>query len=131
MTCRSYMEGEVALTFVGDIPVIGAKFTSRREAVCMVKNYMQGVSTITSEKGIKAKIFFKRQDDGRYELLLQNSTEILARLKNVDELLLQRFKKSLGKKKLFILTGFVEREAGNPECLVVTEGLGTLVYRLV
>jgi len=131
MTHRLFMEGEVALTYVGDIPVIGAKFFNRREAVRVVKNYMQGVSIISSERGIKAKIFFKRQGDGRYELLLQDSTELLARLKNVDELLLQRLKKSLSRKKLFILTGFVERAADQMECLVITEGLGTVVYQLV
>jgi len=122
------LAGEVALIFIDKIPVIGIRYKNRRQAKQVAKKYMEDINNSFNSKSDKIKIVFKRQTDGRYCLEITHNKQPITYLENIDELLLKRFKKSLFIKNLFILTCFVERKNGELECLVLTEGLGTVVY---
>ncbi len=125
---RSFVSGDVALTFLGEnIPAIGPRFENRDEAVKAARNYVDGIGQLAGETRKKpVQIDFKKQSDGRYSLLVKDSFQTVGKLSNLDELLLKRFRKGL-KKNLFILTCFVEGVDGL-ECLVLTEGLGAVFY---
>ncbi len=128
MAHRYIVSGDVVLTFLGEnIPVIGPRFKSRRQALKVARDSMEEISKLTGEgKETPVQIVLKKQPDGRYSLAIECLCKILGELGNLDELFLKRFYNGL-KKKLFIWTYFVE-EAGDVECLVVTEGLGAVFY---
>lgn len=128
MTQCPSLTGDATLVFIDEIPVIGTKHRNRRRALRVIKQHMDEINEITGDEGAKLKIVFKKQPDGRYRLGIAYNKKIITFLGNVDELLLKRFRKSILKKSLFILTGFVEGENGELECLVLTEGLGTVIY---
>lgn len=125
---RSMVSGDVALTFLGEnIPAIGPRFKNRDEALKAARKYIDGINQLAGDTKKKpVQIDFKKQPDGRYSLLVKDSLQTVGKLCNLDELLLKRFQKGL-KKKLFILTCFVEGDEGL-ECLVLTEGLGAVFY---
>lgn len=128
MAYRSIVSGDVALTFLCEnIPAIGPRFQNREEAVKKARQYLEGIGKSTG--GIRetpVKIEIKRQDDGRYSIMVEGFQHTLGKLLNIDELFLKRFCKGL-RKKMFILTCFVEKVDGL-ECLVLTEGLGAVLY---
>ena len=128
MAYRSIVSGDVALTFLGEnIPVIGPRFKNREEALKVARHYLEGIKKLTGEtRKTPVKIEIKRQADGRFSLVVEGSRQTVGKLYNLDELFLKRFCKGL-KKKLFILTCFVE-EVDGLECLVLTEGLGAVFY---
>jgi hypothetical protein len=120
--------GEAALTFLGEnIPAIGPRFENRDEAIKVARLYFERINELTrGAREIPVQITLEKQDDGRYSLLLDSARFTVGKLYNLDELLLKKFRKSL-KKKLFILTCFVNGTE-DPECLVLTEGLGAVFY---
>jgi len=128
MVYRPIVSGDCALTFLGEnIPAIGPRFKSKEEAMKVVRRYLEGIGKLAEgTRETPVQITLKKQVDGRYSLLVEDSRQVVGRLDNLDELLLKRFSKGL-KKKLFILTCFVEG-ADDLECLVLTEGLGAVFY---
>lgn len=128
MAYRSIVSGDVALTFLGEnIPAIGPRFKNREEALKVARHYLEEIKKLTGEtRKTPVKIEINRQADGRFSLVLEGSRQTVGKLYNLDELFLKRFCKGL-KKKLFILTCFVE-EGDGLECLVLTEGLGAVFY---
>lgn len=123
-----FFAGEIVLTFLGDnIPAIGPKFTDRKEAVQTARRYLAGINQMAGGAGAESlSIAFKRQGDGRYSLVMKSSCQLVGKLQDLDELFIRRFFKGL-KKKFFILTCFAEGVDGL-ECLVLTEGLGAVLY---
>jgi len=128
MAYRSIVSGDVALAFLGDsIPAIGPVFKDREEAVKSARRYLEGISKLTGGmRETPVQIALNRQPDGRYSLVVESTCQAVGRLNNLDELFLKRFYKGL-KKRLFILTCFVE-ETNGLDCLVLTEGLGAVIY---
>ncbi|KUK81562.1 MAG: Uncharacterized protein XD97_0620 [Pelotomaculum thermopropionicum] len=128
MAQRSIVLRDIALAFLGeDIPAIGPRFKNRDIAVKTARLYLERINEIVGgAREAQVEIFLKRQPDGRYSLEVESFRQLLGKLNNLDELMLKRFRKGM-KKKLFILTFFVE-EAGEMECLVLTEGLGAVFY---
>jgi len=123
------MTGEIALTFLGkNIPAIGPKFKSKEEAVECAHNYLKMFSWASGGcKRLPVKLFFQKKPCGKYTLILKGGDVTLGRLEDLDEVTSKRLEKGL-KNCLFILTPFVER-AGGLECLVLTEGLGAVIYQ--
>ncbi len=124
----AYRSGDMALTFLCEnIPVIGPRFKNREEAVKKARQYLDGISkTAGEQRATPVIIEIKRQDDGRYSIMLEGFQHSMGKLFNIDELFLKRFSKGL-KRKMFILTCFVEK-VDELECLVLTEGLGAVLY---
>lgn len=128
MAYRSIVSGDVALTFLCEnIPAIGPMFQNREEAVKKARQYLEGIDKSAGElRETPVKIEIKKQDDGRYSIVVEGFQQTMGKLLNIDELFIKRFRKGL-KKKMFILTCFVEKVDGL-ECLVLTEGLGAVLY---
>lgn len=119
--------GEVALMVVDDIPVLGAKFGDRARALKAARELVGRVKSGHAAEDPRVHIRLEQEEDGRFTLAIDSGAVALTRLRGLDELLLRRFRKAL-KKNVFILTSFVERSDGRLECLVLTEGLGVVVY---
>ncbi|OPY58675.1 MAG: hypothetical protein A4E55_00727 [Pelotomaculum sp. PtaU1.Bin035] len=129
MALRTVVSGDVALAFLGEsIPAIGPRFDDRGEALKIACQYIERIGNISGgSQRTPFQIILSRQEDGRYSLAVADgSCQTVSRLNNLDELLVRRFRKGL-KKRLFILTCFVEGVDGM-ECLVLTEGLGAVFY---
>lgn len=128
MAYRPIVSGDVALTFLCEnIPAIGPRFQNREEAVKKARQYLEGIDKSAGDlREIPVKIEIKKQDDGRFSIVVEGFQHTLGKLLNIDELFLKRFCKGL-KKKMFILTCFVEK-VDELECLVLTEGLGAVLY---
>lgn len=124
----AYRSGNMALTFLCEnIPVIGPRFENREEAIRKARQYLACLARKTDVSSeIPAAIEIKRQHDGLYSITVEGFQKLREKPFNIDELFLKRFSKGL-KKKMFILTCFVEK-AGELECLVLTEGLGAVLY---
>lgn len=124
----AYRSGDMALTFLCEnIPVIGPRFKDREEAIKKARQYLAGIDkTAAGRRETPVVIEIKRQDDGRYSIMVEGFQHPMGKLFNVDELFLKRFCKGL-KKEMFILTCFVEK-VDELECLVLTEGLGAVLY---
>lgn len=124
----AYRSGDMALTFLCEnIPVIGPRFKDREEAIKKARQYLAGIDkTAAGRRETPVVIEIKRQDDGRYSIMVEGFQQPMGKLFNVDELFLKRFCKGL-KKEMFILTCFVEK-VDELECLVLTEGLGAVLY---
>lgn len=128
MLLKTVIPDKVVLDFLGkDIPTIGPSFNSRDNAVLTARRYVETINKLSAEKpNVPFQLVLSKQADGRYSLVVDCAQQIVGTLENLDELLVRRFRKSL-KKKLFVLTCFVE-DADGLECLVVTEGLGAVFY---
>jgi hypothetical protein len=120
--------GGVALLVVDDIPVLGVKFGDRARALQAARELVQRAKVMgPGGQNPRVDVRFEQQKDGRFTLAINCGPAALACLCGLDELLLRRFRKAM-KKNVFILTSFVERSDGQLECLVLTEGLGVVVY---
>lgn len=128
MALNAVISGDVALAFLGeDIPAIGPRFINREDAVRAAQQYLERINELSCrDQNIPFQIVLNKQADGLYSLVVDSSNQIVGTLHNLDELLVKRFRKGL-KKKLFILTSFVD-SADGLECLVLTEGLGAVFY---
>lgn len=128
MAYRPIVSGDMAMTFLCEnIPAIGPTFKNREEAVRKARQYLEGIDKSAGElRETPVKIEIKKQADGRYSILVEGFQHTMGRLHNIDELFLKRFCKGL-KKRMFILTCFVEK-VDELECLVLTEGLGAVLY---
>ncbi|MCF8010135.1 MAG: hypothetical protein K9L17_02505 [Clostridiales bacterium] len=132
MEAQIYQIGEVVLYFPGNdgIPAVGPIYKKKGDAVCAIKKYLNlikylGINHSSNRCGVK----FIRQDDGRYTLVLINGEKSLETLKDLDEIMLKRFRKSL-QKKFFVVTSFYTSEVGEIECLAVTDGLGAILFAI-
>lgn len=119
---------DIALVLLGEsIPAIGPRLKSRTEAVYEARRYMEAIDRLTISSGVSSyRLIMMRQSDGRFTLLIRGGKATLEALRDMDELLLRRFKKAF-RRGLFILTCFFEGENGL-ECLAVTDGLGAVMY---
>jgi len=126
---KIYQTNDVALTFFNEIPAIGPRLPSKEDALKVAGSYLRLIEKLSKEKkgNPRCSIRFLRQADGRYTLVLKGSGMALETLSNLDELMLQRFKRGL-KNKLFILTCFFEDKEGTVVCLALTEGVGAVLY---
>ncbi len=132
MGMRGYRVDNLALMFLGEdnIPAIGPFFSDKEDAVrainsCLVDFDRPGMVSGHS----RCSVTFFKQPDGRYTLILNYKGLKLEALKNLDELMLKRFRKGL-KKKLFVVTSFYEGKNGDLECLALTQGLGAVLVTL-
>lgn len=132
MGIRVYRAEDKALVFLGEdnIPAIGPLFSKRDDAIRAVKDYLANFNRfgLTSAQG-RCSASFVKQADGRYSFVLKYGEVKLEALKNLDELMLKRFRKGL-RKKFFIATSFYENEDGQLECLALTEGLGAVLVAI-
>jgi hypothetical protein len=126
---KVYQTDDVALTFLNDIPAIGPRLTSKDDALTVAKSYLGLIENLTRGKrgNPRCSLRFWRQADGRYTLIIRGPEMALETLCNLDELMLQRFKRGL-KRNLFILTCFFDDQNGKVACLALTEGLGAVLY---
>ncbi|WP_347489623.1 hypothetical protein [Desulfoscipio sp. XC116] len=126
---KVYQTSDVALTFFNDIPAIGPRLPSKEDALKVAESYLRLIDKLAREKkgNPRCSISFLKQTDGLYTLILRGSGMALETLSNLDELMLQRFKKGL-KNKLFILTCFFDDQDGKVACLALTEGVGAVLY---
>jgi len=121
--------GEVILTLINDVPVIGTRYLRKEQALEEVKKLLARVSEYTEEGLARVRVDFLRQPDGRYTLKVFNGQDPVAEMPNLDELLLRRFRKAYYAKRMFILTCFVEDKGREPHSLVLTDGLGVVIYK--
>jgi len=132
MGIRAYRVEDVVLVFLGEdnIPAIGPFFSERDAAIRAVNEYLVDFDRLGLTSGqARCGVTFIKQPDGRYSLVFNYQGYKLRTLKNLDELMLKRFRKGLHK-KLFVVTSFCEGEDGQLECLALTEGLGAVLVAL-
>ncbi|MDI6710740.1 MAG: hypothetical protein QME76_08685 [Bacillota bacterium] len=123
------MNGEVVLTVINEVPVIGTRYLQKEQALEEVKKLVARVSEYAEDGQARVRVNFQRQGDGRYTLQVFNGQELMAEMPNLDELLLHRFRKAYYAKKMFILTCFVDGRGPEPHSLVITDGLGVVIYK--
>jgi len=118
---------DIAMALLGeDIPAIGPRLKTRREAVSAVKKYVTDIEGMVKYGSQPYRVMFTRQPDGRYVMVIKGAGITLEILRNLDELTVKRFQRSF-KKRLFIITSFFE-EGDQLECLALTEGMGAVLY---
>ncbi|MBF7082662.1 hypothetical protein IT084_06685 [Desulfallas sp. Bu1-1] len=124
-----YQTDDVALTFLNDIPAIGPRLPNKEDALIVAKSYLRLIEKLAREKkgNPRCSLRFLKQADGRYTLIIKGPDMALETLSNLDELMLQRFKRGL-KRNLFILTCFFDDREGKLSCLALTEGMGAVLY---
>lgn len=123
------MNGEVVMTVINDVPVIGTRYLQKEQALEEIKKLVARVSEYAEDGQATVHVNFRRQEDGRYALQVFNGQELVAEMPNLDELLLRRFRKAYYAKKMFILTCFVDGRGREPYSLVITDGLGVVIYK--
>lgn len=123
------MTGKVMLTVINEVPVIGARYPQKEQALADARKLMARVSEQAAEGDAPVQVSFHRQDDGRYTLQVYSGREMVAEISNLDEILLHRFRKAYQTKRMFILTCFVDGKGDEPHSLVITDGLGVVVYK--
>jgi hypothetical protein len=126
------MYAEAAFASINGVPVIGACFPDREEALSEVRDLTEKVNhCMEQEKLATVRVGFSPQEDGRFRLEVCGSNRSIAVIPGVDELMLRRFNKAYHAKQMFILTSFVfvDREAGSPLSLAVSDGLGVVIYK--
>ncbi|MBE0465611.1 MAG: hypothetical protein IBX71_00045 [Candidatus Desulforudis sp.] len=121
---------EAAFASINGVPVIGARFLDRDRALSEVNGLTEQVARCV-ETGSQAtvRVGFKRQDDGRFSLEVCGHDGEITVISGVDELMFRRFNKAYDTKKMFILTSFVAEDSGAPVSLVVSDGLGVVIYK--
>ncbi|MCL6610423.1 MAG: hypothetical protein K6T66_02655 [Peptococcaceae bacterium] len=121
------VSGEIAMAILGEsIPAIGPRLKSRHEAMSAVQQYVRSIEDLVKGGDRPYGVLFSRQPDGRYAMLIKGAGDTLEILRDLDELTVKRFQRSV-KKRLFIITGFFE-EDGRLECLALTDGMGAVLY---
>ncbi len=124
------MNGDVALTLIDEVPVIGARYSEKERALAEAKRLVARVSArVHDDNRAAVRVGFVTQDDGRYTLRVFSGDEPVAEVANLDELMLRRFRKAYNARKMFILTCFVEGMDDGPHSLVITDGLGVVIYK--
>ncbi len=124
------MSDGIAMALINDVPVIGARFSQRERALAEAKRLTERVAVFVKPGGeATVEVNFQAQSDGRYTLQLHSTGETIVSIPGLDELTLWRFKKAYGFKKMFILTCFVYSTDKEAESLVVTDGLGVVIYK--
>jgi len=124
-----YRTDDVALTFLNDIPAIGPRLPSKEDAMKVAASYLGLIDKLArGKKGShRCSIRFLKQADGRFTLVVRGPGLALETLSNLDEIMLQRFKRGLTG-NIFILTCFFDEPDGNLACLALTEGVGAVLY---
>jgi len=132
MGIRVYRVKDVALVFLGgdNIPAIGPFYNNRDDAVRAINDYLVEFDRLGLTSGqSRCSVIFVKQPEGTYSLVLKRNEVRLEALKNLDELMLMRFRKGL-RKKLFVVTSFCLDNSGDIECLALTQGLGAVLLAL-
>lgn len=124
------MSPEAAFTPINGVPVIGACFLDRKQALSEIQNWTEQVHRcVQSGNQATVRVDFRPQPDGRFTLEVHGSGGKITVIPGVDELMLHRFRKAYNAKKMFILTCFVDEGLGFPVSLVVSDGLGVVIYK--
>jgi|Deesub1362A_J573_1020465.scaffolds.fasta_scaffold00112_23 hypothetical protein len=123
------MNAEAAFASINGVPVIGTCFLDREQALSEVQYLTEQVARYNEKGSPMVRVSFRPQSDGRFSLEVGGSERAITVIPGVDELMLRRFYKAYNAKKMFILTSFVGREAGSPVSLVVSDGLGVVIYK--
>lgn len=126
---KVYRTEDMALTFLNDIPAIGPLLPCKEDALKVTKSYLRLIDKLAREKKSQQRcsLRFIRQKDGRFTLVVRGPGMAIETLSNLDELMLQRFKRGL-KGNMFILTSFFDEPDGSLSCLALTEGMGAVLY---
>jgi len=126
---KSYRTDDVALTFLNDIPAIGPLLPCKEDALKVTRSYLGQIDQLAREKKDhqRCSLRFIRQKDGRFTLVVRGPGMAIETLSNLDELMLQRFKRGL-KGNMFILTCFFNEPDGTLSCLALAEGMGAVLY---
>ncbi|MCG8402420.1 MAG: hypothetical protein MJA84_12650 [Firmicutes bacterium] len=126
---KVYNTEDVALTFINDIPAIGPLLPCKEDALKVTGSYLRLIENLTREKKEyqRCSLRFIKQKDGRFTLVVRGPSMAIETLSNLDELMLQRFKRGL-KGNMFILTSFFGGPGGKLSCLALTEGMGAVLY---
>ncbi len=124
------MSDEIVLDLINDVPVIGARFKERDRALAEAERLARRVALFVQPGGEAAvQVNFEPDDTGTYALRLFSGDEPITTISGLDEVTLWRFKKAYGAKKMFILTCFVDSVDQGAQSLVVTDGLGVVIYK--
>lgn len=124
------MSDEIVLDLINDVPVIGARFKQRDRALAEAKRLAQRVALFVQPGGeATVQVNFEPEGTGTYALKLFSGDELITTISRLDEVTLWRFKKAYGSKKMFILTCFVDSAEKQTQSLVVTDGLGVVIYK--
>lgn len=124
------MYSEATLALINGVPVIGARFQDRKRAMTEVRNLTEQVARcVRSGNQATVRVGFKPREDGCFTLELCGGNGEILVIPGVDELMLRRFQKAYNAKKMFVLTCFVDEGAGAPQSLVVSDGLGVVIYK--
>lgn len=126
---KSYHTDDVALTFLNDIPAIGPLLPCKEDALKVTRSYLRLIDKLAREKKDhhRCSLRFIKQKDGRFTLVVRGPGMAIETLSNLDELMLQRFKRGL-KGNMFILTSFFNEPDGTLACLALAEGMGAVLY---
>lgn len=126
---KSFRTEDVALTFLNDIPAIGPLLPCKEDALKVTRSYLKLIDQLAREKKDhqRCSLRFIRQRDGRFTLVVRGPGKAIETLSNLDELMLQRFKRGL-KGNMFILTCFFNEPDGTLSCLALAEGMGAVLY---
>jgi len=126
---KSYHTDDVALTFLNDIPAIGPLLPCKEDALKVTRSYLRLIDKMAREKKDhqRCSLRFIKQKDGRFTLVVRGPGMAIETLSNLDELMLQRFKRGL-KGNMFILTSFFNEPDGTLACLALAEGMGAVLY---
>ncbi|MEW6541672.1 MAG: hypothetical protein AB1402_08680 [Bacillota bacterium] len=123
------MYSGAALALINGVPVIGARFQDRKRALTEVRDLTEQVARcVRAGSQAAVRVGFQPRADGCFTMELSGGGENIA-IPGVDELMLRRFRKAYDAKKMFVLTCFVDEGAGAPQSLVVSDGLGVVVYK--
>lgn len=124
------MSDDIVLDLINDVPVIGARFRHRDRAVAEAKRLAGRVALYLQPGGeADVQVSFAPGEGGTYALRLSSGDELITAIDGLDEVTLWRFKKAYGAKKMFILTCFVDSPEKEARPLVVTDGLGVVIYK--
>ncbi|MCL2336153.1 MAG: hypothetical protein FWC60_01900 [Firmicutes bacterium] len=126
---KSYHTEDLALTFLNDIPAIGPLLPCKEDALKVTRSCLGLIEQLAKAKKDhqRCRLQFIKQKDGRFTLLVRGAGMAIETLSNLDELMLQRFKRGL-QGNMFILTSFFNEPDGTLSCLALAEGMGAVLY---
>jgi hypothetical protein len=112
---------------VGGVPVIGPLFDDSEAARRAAKRWLNRFNRFCSERQ-SVRVFIEREESS-YSLVIMVNGRVLYRLSGLDELLVRRLYRCVGRKRMLVLTSFVDEGHFEPQPLAVTEGAGLVVFQ--